>query len=394
VAESFEQRLAGVDSIRLTSIVRKMKRNNDLNVTKWSHTRIGAGGGISFGSALSLCRFSGEAVDLETHRNTSWSLMLKAVGRNGNGSKDPAAWNYWKREILVNQSGIIETLTDDFAAPVCFDIDEFPDDEYWIWMEDIGDDQTDTWSIDRYCLAARHLGQFNGTYLVAKSVPGATWLSTGRVREWIGFSDPIIAELQARRSTESLRPWINDKAIERILRLWTDRHSFLRALDSLPKTFCHHDAFRRNLIGRTRDSGVAQTVAFDWAVAGTGAIGEEISNLIFTSLAWLDVDFAEAGDLQEGVISGYIDGLRDAGWKGDANLVRFGCLGSAALQVGIAWAGGGALSWFNDREKDKAFPKRIGHSLERVVSQLTRLQPYLLAAADEARRLMDTIATK
>jgi len=48
------------------------------------------------------------------------------------------------------------------------------------------------------------------------------------------------------------------------------------------------------------------------------------------------------------------------------------------ILTGIAWAGGGGLTWFENEERDHAFPNRIGHQLDSIVDQMTALQPYLL----------------
>jgi hypothetical protein len=63
--------------------------------------------------------------------------------------------------------------------------------------------------------------------------------------------------------------------LDRIEQFWGQRHDLLRALDHLPVCFCHHDAFRRNLLARN----VAETVAIDWSYTGFGAVGEESGTL-------------------------------------------------------------------------------------------------------------------
>src|SRR3712207_7779326 len=58
-------------------------------------------------------------------------------------------------------------------------------------------------------------------------------------------------------------------------RLWEERERFLTALDRLPQTFCHHDAFRRNLLVRRGPEG-EELVALDWTQTGHGAVGQEL----------------------------------------------------------------------------------------------------------------------
>ena len=64
----------------------------------------------------------------------------------------------------------------------------------------------------------------------------------------------------------------------------------LAALDKLPQTFCHLDAYRPNLFLRRDADGSNQTVAVDWAFTGIASVGEEIANLLAASLIWLEHD--------------------------------------------------------------------------------------------------------
>jgi hypothetical protein len=106
---------------------------------------------------------------------------------------------------------------------------------------------------------------------------------------------------------------------------------FLDALDYLPQTFCHRDANWRNLFCGCRPGGADQTVAVDWEQTGTGAIGEEIVGLVCSSLAFRQVDVTRAPELDRNVFKNYLLRLRDSGWRGDAQLVRFGFAASSAL---------------------------------------------------------------
>lgn len=74
---------------------------------------------------------------------------------------------------------------------------------------------------------------------------------------------------------------------ERLLRLWIDRTLLFDALEHLPQTFCHHDAFRRNLLTSTHD----RTVAVNGEFAGMGAVGEELGPLVGCSLVMTAAQF-------------------------------------------------------------------------------------------------------
>ncbi len=52
----------------------------------------------------------------------SWSLVLKVVSDPG-GRDDPTAHNYWKREFLTYQAGLLADLPG-LRAPRCYDARE------------------------------------------------------------------------------------------------------------------------------------------------------------------------------------------------------------------------------------------------------------------------------
>ena len=93
--------------------------------------------------------------------------------------------------------------------------------------------------------------------------------------------------------------------------------------------------FRRNLIAATDQSHQDITFAVDWAVLGTGVIGEEIATTFSVTLQFLDCDAQDAAQLDKFIYEGYLAGLRDAGWSGKSELVRFGFTATAALFMAL-----------------------------------------------------------
>src|SRR5215211_6190672 len=123
-----------------------------------------------------------------------------------------------------------------------------------------------------------------------------------------------------------------------ITRLWTERERFLTALDRLPQTFCHLDAFRRNLLYRAEPDG-EEVVAIDWSYAGHGAVGQELGQLVVASLFFFETVGSAPRDLDAACFAGYVTGLREAGWVGDERLVRPGFVADAALRHTIGLLG-------------------------------------------------------
>jgi len=299
-----------------------------------------------------------------------WSLILKVLYPPADRGQ-PSDWDYWRREADAYQSGLLDDLPGGLAAPRCFGVVEHPDDTCWIWMEDVADnirsaddiagkDAGAEWPLEHYGVVARHLGQFNGAYLTGKPLPSYPWLSYQWLRSNLAESAPAIAQLHDALRNPLVRRAYPPDSVDRILRHWTERERFLDALDRLPQTLCHFDAFRRSLFARRTPDGLDQTVAVDWAFVGIGAVGQDICPLVASTLNWREVDAAEARELDHIAFEGYLDGLRDAGWRGDPREVRFAqTVRSAAGTYALATA----LPILLDKSRHAWFEDTIGQSI-------------------------------
>ena len=190
-----------------------------------------------------------------------------------------------------------------------------------MWLAEVTD-EIGEWPLERYGLAARHLGQFNGAYLVGKQIPNQPWVSQGWLRGWVARWDHTRDLFRRSLDHPLARRIYPGDTPERFFRLWEEHEFLFDALNRLPQTFCHLDAFRRNLFAVQSAEGNEQTSAIDWAFAGEGAVGEEIAPLVTASLVFLDVDVTHARELDNIVFNGYLNGLRDAGWRGDERQLR------------------------------------------------------------------------
>ncbi len=265
----------------------------------------------------------------------SWSLIRKVISPQ-TGSAQPTAWDYWQREALVYQSGVLADLPADLVAPRCFSITAQPGEEWWLWLEDMGATEDDEWPLERYGLAARHLGHFNGVYLTGRPLPPETWWGGPDLRQRLALAEPGIHELPHLRYHPLFAELLIGDRVERILHLWSERERLLTGLERLPQTLCHRDVFRRNLLARQGADGREQTVVLDWATTGPGALGEELVPLFATTLSFVAVPLERIAELDALIFAGYIAGLREAGWQGDERLVRFGFTALAALKAGVA----------------------------------------------------------
>ena len=381
MSDDFMTRLGGVNELTLTPLVRRALADADAQVTDWQIDRFGGGYASSTVGAHGTFRFAGSARSHGEDRR--WSLVLKAMGNSsGVGSNRLADWHYWKREILAYQSGILADLSGPFGAPRCFGVVEHPGDEFWIWLEELRDTVGDRWPIEQYARTARHLGEFNGAYLAGRPLPAQPWLTTGRVRNWLDLGEPVLRDLRAFVDNATRRHWLSGRQIDRVIELWRGRERLLSAIEHLPRTFCHHDAFRRNLFAQRDADGLDRTVAIDWQIVGTGAIGEDAMPLIAVSLQFMNVSTDWTEDLEGAVLDGYVCGLRDGGWQGSTDLARLGYAISGGLLMGAAMAG----MW---TAIDAEVATIIGHPVDEVLDTFARLQEHYLNVADKARVLLD-----
>jgi hypothetical protein len=163
----------------------------------------------------------------------------------------------------------------------------------------------------------------------------------------------------------------------------------LAALDKLPQTFCHLDAYRPNLFLHRDAQGLDQTVAVDWVFTGIASVGEEIANLLAASLIWLEYDATDVRSLDEAVFGGYLNGLQDAGWQDDPRLARLGYTTACALRwgvVGLWW-----LQSLGDSGKEADLEAHWNRPLAALVSQWARTTTYVLDLAQEAYDLQEEL---
>jgi hypothetical protein len=200
------------------------------------------------------------------------------------------------------------------------------------------------------------------------------------VREWVDLGGPGVVAMQADRDGLPAA-WLSDRSVARIGRLWEARDSMIAALGSLPVTLCHHDAGRRNFASR-RAAGQDRTGVFDWQMIGTGHLGEEPAALFAVSLQMLDVPVADVRAFERIVLDGYVEGLRDVGWDGEAASVRLGFAIAAGLMMGV----GGAGLWFTtaSQDGDAMIERMVGRSIADIAAQWSAMQPYLLDLGEEA----------
>ena len=313
-----------------------------------------------------------------------WSLVLKVLGPSAVPG-DPTVMRYWKREMLLYSSGLLDDLPTGLRAPRFYGCDEPADSVVWLWLEHIREDGERAWPIARWALAARHLGRFNGAYLVGRSLPRAPWLSGRRLRTSLERQDSLVAQIATAPDNPEVSRWWPPQVVAAILRLWEERGAFCDALDSLTQTFCHGDAIRRNLLAH-RD-GAEETVAIDWEFAGHYAVGEEVGQTLSVASAFYDIEPVDLPALDEALFASYLAGLREVGWRGDPTQVRFAYVAHAALRNVFNTVGASVP----DDWRRAAALENYGRTWEELAERRAAIRPFLLDCADEARGLMEAL---
>lgn len=321
-----------IDIVTLTPIIRKSLKFNDFQILNWSVHQLGGGAGnpVSFG----LYRFEG--IGLNKNEKTPWSIILKIIQSPANvgavnlgEGDDPSHWNYWRREQLVYQSGFLNQLPDGFIAPRFISSSELPGNFICLWLEDIADENKQSWSLERYALTARHLGRFNGSTVNKGQKPVFPWLSRNRTRSWIdlmpwnnfSWEDPIAL----RRYQYSNQNFFKQLLIE--------NQRFLAKLDEIPQTVSHGDTYPTNFKSRKAINGREETVALDWALMGVTPFGDDLGQFVFGAITNLETEDPLLVDRV--LFESYMDGLKDVGCQIDRQLVRFGYTASAGFRVGL-----------------------------------------------------------
>jgi hypothetical protein len=375
-----EQALRAVDAGTLTPVARAILRDDTARVTTWTHEPFGHSLDGVYGTAPSIYRFSGAADT--AGQEAAWSCVLKIVDAPET-PLDPASPANGAREPRAYRSGLLNSIHG-IRAPRCFGVIDRPEGGWWLWLENVADDIGRQWPRERYLLAARHLGHFNAAPVTGDRTSHA-WLSRSPLRDAVAEFAPAVARLQQARQNSFVAQAISPESADALLRLVETIDARLTSLDALPQLLCHWDAHRANLTSLTAAGGRIETVAIDWANVGWGPAGAELSKLMSQTVNFFGVGAEELPALDADLFAHYVDGLRDGGWRGDTDAVRFGYTASAAARLIVRTAS--ALQLALDDRARTGFERATGRSFATLADGFKATLPYYLSLVDEAERL-------
>lgn len=387
---SMEHQLPVLDRQMVAALMCQVLGSQEIELLKWQVREVADWTGAA---TSGVYRVAGTGCD--QNREVEWSLILKVISRTPAG-KAPAGSEqehvlYWKREALVYQSDLLDDLPGGLRGPGCYSIMERSDESVWLWLEDVKECYGPRWPLEQYARTAQSLGQMNGAYLAGRPLPSYPWLvRTGSPRgllEHYGWMWKIVYDPSTWQHPLLHAAFPLPIAV-RLLRLWKDRDALLNVLERLPQTFCHLDAWRRNLFAAPEGDGQHQLIAIDWAYPGLGTIASDIGDLFAASFSMFGVEACDPRTIDATIFGSYLEGLSTAGWRGDRRMVRCAFAIFAALKYGcfVHW-----LYQIVEESRHAYWERRTGHPLDDCLQNQAMLIYYLLDLADEARNLINAM---
>ncbi|MEV0583651.1 phosphotransferase [Nonomuraea sp. NPDC050310] len=238
-------------------------------------------------------------------------------------SRDPRHWNYWRREAEVYADGLPYLWEKaGIRAPRLLEVVERDGGKLALWTEDVAGQPGAAWSAERHVRLAGQLGRAQG----GTGPVERPWLSRGFLRGYTGAKsvDWSLLDDDEAWAQPMVREHFPPGLRAEMVRLHRDREWFLATLEGLPRVWCHLDLWPNNVIADGSGS-----VLLDWAFTGEGALGEDLGNHLPDSVFDLFLPAARLPELDGRLFGAYLDGLREAGWRGDPRQVRLAVCASA-----------------------------------------------------------------
>lgn len=336
--------LPALGAARLAPVVRAALGDPDALVLSWSQEPMGWA--AINPSTKALHRLAGQA-RTGSGQVHSWVVVLKIVGDvdfsghplDRGYLHDPADWNYWRREALAFESGLLTDWPGPLRPVTCLGVENLDDRQAWIWLEAVdGARPRAAWTLTEYGAVAYDLGSFAAQATTATPDPSLyPWLAQRWPRGWLRSIRTVGLDHALEHDgcwTSPLLPGtLPANTQQRLRSIMDDAEPILEALESLPVTLAHHDPNLANMFRRP-DAG---TTVIDWGFLGLAPVGVDLGLFIAGNLARMP-DSAPAAERDALATNAYLRGLRDHGWSGDETSVRFARAASAAL-VTLAYYG-------------------------------------------------------
>jgi hypothetical protein len=325
----------GPDTITSDEVARAVRAQlgDGAAVTSWRVAELGRGRGDAT-TSLGVARVGGTAQLGGV--SAAWSQIRKVYVPPADVAgidmgRTVGHWNYWRREPELLASGLLRGLPPGVGAPAAYLVTG-SEDAVTVWMEDLGDLAAPTWTRRDLDRVAYGLGRLGGGF--AGRAPHAPWLGTDLLGQWVRDLPDMAAPLLGLDSPGWNHPIARgvfpSGTASPVAQLLGQAAGRLPTLAVEPVTFCHRDTGLDNILLR-RDSD--KIVLIDWALAGSGPLGEDLG-VLFASAARQAATDPIA--LCRSLLEPYLTGLRsvqDA--PADATAVWRAAITTAALREGI-----------------------------------------------------------
>ncbi|MDR6551800.1 hypothetical protein [Paenibacillus qinlingensis] len=226
-----------IDSAYLQSLLRRIVPSEFLQLLSWNCSPLGESKEES-----SVYRVS--CTVKENDKEQNYALILKILKPDSKRNQVDHYY-YWKREALVYHSGLLNQLPLGIRAPLCYEVEEYPDGSVCIWLEDLAieSNQSD-WSLTHMSKISYLLGTYNGAYLTGTPLPTESFLCHTWMSSWVE-----VCAAYAKPIEEQKVIWdscVDD--FEGKSSMWEIYHnnrrrvtSLLKTLEILPRVFTHQD---------------------------------------------------------------------------------------------------------------------------------------------------------
>lgn len=335
-----------------------------------------------------------------------WQAVLKGLHDSVDGSarwlsqRDVRSPYYWRRELLVNAAGLLNSTQSGLRSPRYLGHTNRPGWKAAFWAEFVGGVPAKQWQLPaelhRVRAATRHLGHMQGSLVVEQQVPRHRWLTDDFTTSYVQRAEvemQLIDEPKAWR--HPLMRLFRGELGTTMLQTWVHRQRTLEMLRSLPQTLTHNDFWLGNL--QSPESATAdETIAIDWAFAGRGPIGLEAGTFAMQTMVNLWADSRHTDIVIDTAWQGYRDGLALAGVPEGSVLSAQARLGfTAGASVKFSYLIGEVLKVANDHDygsqRLRAWRARGIDTLEAAQTHRARVGESLCALDAESRLLQTNV---
>jgi hypothetical protein len=241
-------------------------------------------------------------------------------------SREDRHWNSWRREVLAYREELASRFAPDgVGAPALVELEETDDGAAILWLEDVDGRAGSALAVDDLVALARSLGRAQGG-LAAAGGWDRPWLSQRFLREY-SASKPTSEAVwrdEAAWSHPRVNRHLGDLRAD-LDALRRDREQLVAWAEACPQTLCHLDLWPPNVVRRAD----GEFALLDWAFCGSGALGEDVANLVPDSVFDLVLPADVVEDLATRAEDAYLTGTSEGGWTGDRRWVQLGIRAAA-----------------------------------------------------------------